>query len=178
MRVNLWQEVVLFLHSGVLQIWMCGGRLEIVPCSRVGHVFRRRRPYGSPNGEDTLTKNSLRVAHVWMDDYKRYYLQTRPDVSGKPYGDISSRLELRKRLGCHSFSWYMHEVYPELGLPPTGKAARKNRKKSHLATLRRKMPAVVGKFQVGVSAFTLWLLFCVVQYGWNAQLRHALMWWR
>lgn len=70
MRVNLWQEVVLFLHSGVLQIWMCGGRLEIVPCSRVGHVFRRRRPYGSPNGEDTLTKNSLRVAHVWMDDYK------------------------------------------------------------------------------------------------------------
>lgn len=52
------------------QIWMCGGQLEIIPCSRVGHVFRRRRPYGSPNGEDTLTKNSLRVAHVWMDDYK------------------------------------------------------------------------------------------------------------
>ncbi|KAH6938451.1 hypothetical protein HPB50_009385 [Hyalomma asiaticum] len=50
------------------RIWMCGGRLEILPCSRVGHVFRRRRPYGSPSGEDTLTKNSLRVAHVWMDE--------------------------------------------------------------------------------------------------------------
>lgn len=48
---------------------MCGGRLEIIPCSRVGHVFRRRRPYGSPEGEDTLTYNSLRVAHVWMDGY-------------------------------------------------------------------------------------------------------------
>lgn len=48
---------------------MCGGRLEILPCSRVGHVFRRRRPYGSPNGEDTMTYNSLRAAHVWLDDY-------------------------------------------------------------------------------------------------------------
>lgn len=52
------------------KIWMCGGRLEILPCSRVGHVFRQRRPYGSPLGEDTLTHNSLRVAHVWMDEYK------------------------------------------------------------------------------------------------------------
>ena len=48
---------------------MCGGRLEIIPCSRVGHVFRRRRPYGSPDGEDTMTYNSLRAAHVWLDDY-------------------------------------------------------------------------------------------------------------
>lgn len=49
---------------------MCGGSLEIIPCSRVGHVFRRRRPYGSPTGEDTMLHNSLRVAHVWMDEYK------------------------------------------------------------------------------------------------------------
>lgn len=49
---------------------MCGGRLEIIQCSRVGHVFRQRRPYGSLDGEDTLTRNSLRVAHVWLDEYK------------------------------------------------------------------------------------------------------------
>ena len=51
------------------QIWQCGGRLEIVPCSRVGHIFRNRRPYGDPSGTDTMTKNSMRVAKVWMDEY-------------------------------------------------------------------------------------------------------------
>ncbi len=51
------------------QVWQCGGRLEIIPCSRIGHIFRKRRPYGSPGGKDTMTHNSLRVAHVWMDEY-------------------------------------------------------------------------------------------------------------
>lgn len=53
-----------------LQIWMCGGQLFIIPCSRVGHIFRKRRPYGSPGGQDTMAHNSLRLAHVWMDEYK------------------------------------------------------------------------------------------------------------
>lgn len=52
------------------QIWMCGGKLFIIPCSRVGHIFRKRRPYGSPAGQDTMAHNSLRLAHVWLDEYK------------------------------------------------------------------------------------------------------------
>lgn len=58
-----------------LQIWMCGGNLEIVPCSRVGHIFRKENsPYNFPNGvSKTLAKNFNRLAEVWMDEYKELY---------------------------------------------------------------------------------------------------------
>ncbi|XP_015909150.1 polypeptide N-acetylgalactosaminyltransferase 11 [Parasteatoda tepidariorum] len=116
------------------RIWMCGGSLQIIPCSRVGHVFRRRRPYGSPAGEDTLTYNSLRVAHVWMDEYIENFFKVRPDARNKSYGDISSRLDLRKNLQCKSFDWYMKTIYPELG-PPQVKT-NLSEKKAHLAQMK------------------------------------------
>lgn len=54
---------------------MCGGRLEIVPCSHVGHVFRKRSPYKWRKGVNVLKKNSIRLAKVWMDEYARYYFE-------------------------------------------------------------------------------------------------------
>ena len=52
---------------------MCGGVLEIVLCSHVGHIFRKRSPYKWQNGVNVLKKNSVRVAEVWMDEYAKYY---------------------------------------------------------------------------------------------------------
>ncbi|KAF7988168.1 hypothetical protein HCN44_007662 [Aphidius gifuensis] len=100
------------------RIWMCGGSIELIPCSRVGHVFRRRRPYGNEHHQvDTTLKNSLRVAHVWMDEYKKYFIRDLPKISNVDYGDVSDRISLRNKLKCHDFSWYLDNVYPELTLP-------------------------------------------------------------
>ncbi|KAK2532240.1 Galnt16 [Columba guinea] len=97
------------------RVWMCGGSLEIVPCSRVGHVFRKRHPYDFPEGNAlTYIKNTKRTAEVWMDEYKQYYYEARPSAIGKSFGSVADRVEQRRKLNCKSFQWYLENVYPEL----------------------------------------------------------------
>lgn len=99
------------------RMWQCGGSIQIVPCSRVGHVFRKRRPYGSVGNDDTMIKNSLRLAHVWMDDYVEHFLKNQPSARAKDFGDITERQQLRKDLKCKSFKWFLENIYPEQSLP-------------------------------------------------------------
>ena len=101
------------------RIWMCGGRLDILPCSRVGHVFRKRRPYTSTDarGVDTQDRNALRVARVWLGDHIKHFYSAITGVETLSPGDLTERFELKEKLKCKDFSWYLNYVYPELEVP-------------------------------------------------------------
>ncbi|KAH9392998.1 Polypeptide N-acetylgalactosaminyltransferase 2 [Tyrophagus putrescentiae] len=97
------------------RMWQCAAGLEIIPCSRVGHVFRKQHPYDFPGGSGSVfARNTRRAAEVWMDEYKVLYYDAYPPAKYVPFGDIGERMALRRRLGCRPFSWYMANVYPEL----------------------------------------------------------------
>ncbi|XP_041657672.1 polypeptide N-acetylgalactosaminyltransferase 10-like [Cheilinus undulatus] len=91
------------------KVWMCGGRMEDIPCSRVGHIYRKYVPYKVPGGI-SLAKNLKRVAEVWMDEYAEYVYQRRPEYRHLSAGDMTAQKELRSRLNCKNFKWFMSEV--------------------------------------------------------------------
>ncbi|XP_041947393.1 polypeptide N-acetylgalactosaminyltransferase 10 isoform X3 [Alosa sapidissima] len=101
------------------KVWMCGGRMEDIPCSRVGHIYRKYVPYKVPGGV-SLAKNLKRVAEVWMDEYAEYIYQRRPEYRHLSPGDTTAQKELRSRLHCKNFKWFMTEVAWDLALhyPP------------------------------------------------------------
>lgn len=97
---------------------MCGGTLLILPCSHVGHVFRKKTPYTFPGGTNKIIfRNSRRLVDVWTDEYAKYFHNVLPDLRTVESGDLSKRIELRKSLNCKSFKWYLDNIYPEAPLP-------------------------------------------------------------
>lgn len=59
------------LSYNILQVWQCGGSVEVLPCSRIAHIERAHKPY-TENLAAHVRRNALRVAEVWMDQYKSH----------------------------------------------------------------------------------------------------------
>uniref|UniRef100_A0A0K2UC80 Polypeptide N-acetylgalactosaminyltransferase n=2 Tax=Lepeophtheirus salmonis TaxID=72036 RepID=A0A0K2UC80_LEPSM len=100
-----------------LRIWRCGGSLLIVPCSRVGHIYRKKSPHSVPGGFrgqlETEGINIGRCAHVWLDEYVDFYSYM--NTKELKLGDLKKRLLLKR--GCHDMNWYLSHIYPDSPLP-------------------------------------------------------------
>lgn len=146
MRMDIWGGENLEIS---FRVWQCGGELEIVPCSRVGHVFRKQHPYSFPGGSgNVFARNTRRAAEVWMDDYKKYYYAAVPLAKNVAFGSIEERMQLKSDLQCKSFQWYLENVYPDLKIPDSQDATYGSMRQGSLCldTLGHLVEGTVGLY--------------------------------
>ncbi|RLW11550.1 hypothetical protein DV515_00001642 [Chloebia gouldiae] len=102
-----------------IRTWLCGGSVEIIPCSRVGHVYRNHFPH-TFSYEEAIVRNKIRIAETWLGSFKENFYKHDTVaflISKAEKPDCSERLQLQKRLGCRNFQWFLSNVYPELSQP-------------------------------------------------------------
>ena len=110
-----------------LRVWMCGGKVEILPCSHVGHIFRSFNAHQRGLSKDTSIgqeseRNKARTAKIWFNekDFESYH-NINPWSSQALVRIEESSLEKRKLLkedlNCKDSSWYFQNIFPELWRP-------------------------------------------------------------
>ena len=99
-----------------LRAWMCGGRLEIIPCSIVGHVFPEHGSYD----RSSMLPNTIRGVEVWMNKQSKmsYYernsqAQRIKDNKLINFKSLKRRQKLKKQLNCRNFEWYQLNVFQD-----------------------------------------------------------------
>lgn len=97
-----------------MRIWLCGGKILKVQCSRIGYVFKDT----SVESKNNFADKKL-FCEVWLDEYKQSVYMRDPDkYSEIKIRNISKIMKLRRN--CNSFKYFMEEVAPEMILkyPP------------------------------------------------------------
>ncbi|KAG5668806.1 hypothetical protein PVAND_016730 [Polypedilum vanderplanki] len=99
-----------------LKLWLCSGGIFQVPCSRILHLGKMHSAYRSTgDGSDFVGRNLKRVAEVWFDDYKKFLYRTdQKRYDSIDAGDLSERFELKKKLNCKPFKYFLDVVAPEM----------------------------------------------------------------
>lgn len=100
--------------EATFKVWRCGGFIEVVPCSRVGHLFRApsSRPY--PVEVNQVVRNYARLARIWYDEHLESFFAVKPEARSMDIGDVSEQLALKEKLKCKSMNWYLDNVDVEL----------------------------------------------------------------
>lgn len=99
-----------------LKAWLCGGSVEILPCSRVGHIYGSQEVL-SPLDQKAGVQSKVRIAEAWLGPFKDTFYRHSPEAlslrkTERP--DCTTRLKLQRRLGCRTFHWFLANVHPEL----------------------------------------------------------------
>ncbi|XP_067660132.1 polypeptide N-acetylgalactosaminyltransferase 1-like [Haliotis asinina] len=103
--------------------WMTGGRILTVPCSKIGHVFKSGTFHFGSDFQDIVRKNLMRVAEVWMDEYKEIFMATQrygttlPNFTVSEIESIEERKRLRQRLRSKPFRWFLKVITPDMKIP-------------------------------------------------------------
>lgn len=94
--------------------WRCGGRIEIVPCSRIGHLFRdpSHRPYQVEVNQ--VVKNYARLARIWLKDHIDHFNQMKPESVSMKFDDLDEMMRRHDDLGCKDMAWYLENVDHEM----------------------------------------------------------------
>ncbi|XP_053669001.1 putative polypeptide N-acetylgalactosaminyltransferase 9 [Anopheles marshallii] len=102
-----------------MKSWMCGGKMVTVPCSRVGHIQKTGHPYLAKQSKDVVRANSIRLAEVWMDEYKGiiFDIYGIPRYSEAEFGSVASRKTIRETAKCQPFRYYLENAFPEMHNP-------------------------------------------------------------
>ncbi|CRK86278.1 CLUMA_CG000134, isoform A [Clunio marinus] len=91
-----------------LKVWLCGGRVEIVPCSQTAHMYKAHKYKNA--SDKTYRWNTNRIAEVLLDHYKRFYYRATKNAP-KEFGNVTERIEIKKRNQCKPFKWFLDNVY-------------------------------------------------------------------
>lgn len=61
------------------QAWLCGGSVEILPCSRVGHIYQSQGA-SSRTDPEAILRNKVRIAETWLGPFKETFYRHIPEA--------------------------------------------------------------------------------------------------
>eukprot|EP00408_Alexandrium_pacificum_P046024 CAMPEP_0171266612 /NCGR_PEP_ID=MMETSP0790-20130122/58730_1 /TAXON_ID=2925 /ORGANISM="Alexandrium catenella, Strain OF101" /LENGTH=211 /DNA_ID=CAMNT_0011735317 /DNA_START=24 /DNA_END=659 /DNA_ORIENTATION=+ len=117
-QLDLWDPGMLEWGGDHVELtfktWRCGGRIEIVPCSRIGHLFRdpQHRPYDVEVNQ--VVKNYARLARIWLKDHIEYFNKMKPESLSMRFDDMDEMMKRHDQLGCKDMAWYLENVDHEM----------------------------------------------------------------